>query len=187
MEEQACTALPELPIPDDIPNEALAYLSEHGSRPIWAEGSATGRVIVILDNPGARENREGVPFVCGTRQTLRAATRDAGLHDEDLYVTFLLKRRPRRAYNREQAWNFYLPLLHRQIEDQKPCILICMGNTVVKAMLGQSHEVKNLRGSQMMYQGVPAIVTYHPLAARRRPGLYPLVVSDLSQAARLIV
>lgn len=47
--------------------------------------------MIILDNPGAREDREGNPFVCGTRQTLLQTTRDVGLKMGDLYVIFILK------------------------------------------------------------------------------------------------
>lgn len=182
MRNPAPNPWPELPVPATVSEAALACLSDHGSRTIWAEGSETGRIMIVLDNPGAREDRNGIPFVCGTRRTLRSALMEAGLNDQEVYVTYLLKRRPRRSYDRQQAWKAYLPLLLQQIRDQSPHHLIFMGNTVVQALIGPEYDVKSLRERSLSYHDIPTIVTYHPLAARRRPQLYPLVVRDLSKA-----
>ncbi|MEK5389445.1 uracil-DNA glycosylase family protein [Margalitia sp. FSL K6-0131] len=46
---------------------------------IWGEGNPNGDIYVILDNPGAREDREGNPFVCGTRQTLQQAIEETNI------------------------------------------------------------------------------------------------------------
>ncbi|MFC4403374.1 uracil-DNA glycosylase family protein [Gracilibacillus xinjiangensis] len=48
-------------------------LINHGSRMIWGEGNPSAPIMVILDNPGAREDRDGKPFVCSTRHTLQIA------------------------------------------------------------------------------------------------------------------
>jgi DNA polymerase len=51
---------------------------------VWGEGNPEAPIIVLLDNPGSRENRENKPFVCGTRQTLQQAAYQAGLKADDL-------------------------------------------------------------------------------------------------------
>ncbi|UOR13621.1 uracil-DNA glycosylase family protein [Halobacillus amylolyticus] len=62
---------------------------------VWGEGDLLeAPIIIILDNPEAREDREGNPFVCGTRQALQQAANEAGLTMNDLYVTFNLKGKP---------------------------------------------------------------------------------------------
>lgn len=178
---------PEDAPPADLPVEAFAALAGHGSRVVWGEGDPRAPLLVVLDNPGAREDTAGRPYTCGTRLTLRAAAAEAGLRPErDLYVTYLLKRRPRRAYDREAAWAAYLPLLRRQIGAVGPRALVCAGDTVVHAVLAPGADVKGLRGRVLCVEGRPAVVTYHPLAARRRPALYPLLVADLVAARRLL-
>lgn len=52
-------------------------LGGHG-RLVWGEGYPGAPLMIVLDNPGARENRSGEPYVCGTRQTLRRALHRAG-------------------------------------------------------------------------------------------------------------
>lgn len=178
--------LPEDPLPPDIPLQALEALADHGSRVIWGEGRPGSPLMVVLDNPGLREDRAGQPFVCGTRRTLRAAAASAGLGSEDLYVAFLLKRRPTRAYDRQAARSACLPLLRAQVARNMPKALVLMGDTVVAAMLGDGARAKELRGQVLSVWGRAAVVSYHPLAARRRPALLPLVQEDLRRAVALM-
>lgn len=209
---------PEDPRPSGV---EVAVLRDHGSRVVWGEGNPAATTVGILDNPGAREDAAGRPFVCGTRQTLWASLTAAGLDPDDLYLTYLLKRRPRRAYDHPAAWAASLPLLRWQIAALRPRRLICMGDTVVKALWGlgganggredasEVHgsgrcvdgaqdawtgamtrmvaspeaSVRAMRGrSDLAWEGWPATVTYHPLAARRRPRLLPLLIADLREA-----
>ncbi len=94
---------PEEPTPEHLQTCNECGLDKHGSRMVWGEGNPNAPIMVILDNPGAREDREGNPFVCGTRQTLQKAANRAELCMKDIYVTFILKRKPVRAYNKEKG------------------------------------------------------------------------------------
>lgn len=67
------------------------------------EGNPKAPIMVLIDNPGAREDKEGKEFICGTRQTLQAAAFLAKLELKDMYITYLLKCRPIRKYNKEEA------------------------------------------------------------------------------------
>lgn len=158
----------------------------HG-RLIWGEGNPQAPVVIVLDNPGAREDAEGNPFVCGTRQTLHAAVAEAGLHADDLYLTFLIRCRPRKAYDREKARRIGLRYLIEQIENRQPQCLVLLGDVVTKAVLDDTGvSVRSLRQSDLSVRGIPAIVSYHPLAARRRPNLYPLLVEDLKRVRAVL-
>ncbi|WP_251033522.1 hypothetical protein [Bacillus sp. ISL-75] len=77
---------PEEPTPDNLEDCHECGLYKHGSRMVWGEGNPEAPIMVILDNPGAREDREGNLIVCGTRQTLQQAAREVGLKTDDLYV-----------------------------------------------------------------------------------------------------
>jgi uracil-DNA glycosylase len=50
-----------------------------GSRKVWGEGNPEEHIMVILDNPGAREDCEGNPIVCRTRHSLQKAAINVGL------------------------------------------------------------------------------------------------------------
>lgn len=93
---------------------------------------------------------------------------------------------PRRAYDREAARAIGLRLLHEQLDNRRPQVLILLGDVVTKTVLGDPDvSVRLLRSSVVSVQGIPTVVSYHPLAARRRPNLYPLLVEDLARAQSL--
>jgi DNA polymerase len=163
---------PEEAVPNEEADCQKCELNSQRSRVIWGEGNPRAPIIVILDNPGAREDKNGNPFVCGTRQTLQFAAFKAGLKIEHLFVTYILKCRPVRRYNKEIARGTCMRHLERQLSSQKPQIAFCMGNTAVQWFFDDMEaEVKNLRGRWHNVKGLATAVTYHPLAVRRRPNL----------------
>ncbi len=150
-------------------------------------GKPQGPIAIILDNPGARENKEGAEYVCGTRQTPQKAIYEANLKADDIYVTYLLKCRPLKKYDREKARQFSLPFLAGQIDSLRPRLLLCLGDTVAQAVLGDGGaHIKDLRGEWRAAFGRPALFSYHPLAVRRRPNLASRFAEDFEALARAL-
>lgn len=87
----------EEPTPENLINCKECGLFEHGTRMIWGEGNPNAALIIILDNPGAREDKDGSEYVCGTRKTLQEAAHKVGFHEQDIYITYVLKRRPKKS------------------------------------------------------------------------------------------
>lgn len=184
MTEFCPIALPEEPTPEQLKNCEDCGLYQHGTRMVWGEGNPESRVLVLLDNPGAREDREGNPFVCGTRQTFQQAAADAGLQMDDLYITFILKRKPVRGYDKVQTRQICMQHLEQQLQEKKPSLILCLGNVAVQSFFRNPEaEVKSLRGSWHDIQGYPTAVAYHPLAIRRHPNLRSLFLQDLAFVA----
>lgn len=159
-------------------------LYKHGSRMIWGEGNPKARVMIILDNPGAREDREGNAFVCGTRQTLQKAANNVDLTMDDLYVTYILKRRPTRKYDKTETRQICMRHLNEQLGEVQPSLIFCMGNVSVQSFFeDEKAEVKSMRGEWHEVRGVPTTVAYHPLAVRRRPNLWDSFLEDFRLVA----
>ncbi|WP_338450967.1 uracil-DNA glycosylase [Niallia oryzisoli] len=170
---------PEEPTPEKLINCSECGLIKHGSRMVWGEGNPEAPILVLLDNPGAREDRENKPFVCGTRQTLQKAADQVGLKADDLYVTYVLKRRPTRAYDKEQTRHICMNHLKQQLESKQPQYIVCLGNIAVQSFFQDPEtDVKSLRGKFHNFQGYQTTAAYHPLAVRRRPNLWPLFLED---------
>lgn len=149
---------PEEPTPKQQQDCHECGLYKHGSRMVWGEGNPEAPIMVILDNPGAREDREGNPFVCSTRQTLQRVANDVNLKMDDLYITYILKR--------------------------KPSLILCLGNVAVQSFFKSPEvDVKSLRGSWHDVHGHQTAVAYHPLAVRRRPNLWSYFLSDWALVA----
>ncbi|MET3576005.1 uracil-DNA glycosylase [Bhargavaea ullalensis] len=172
---------PEDPVPAGEQDCRDCGLYLQGTRMVWGEGNPKAPVMIILDNPGAREDREGNPMVCGTRQALQRAVHEAGLDKKTFYVTYILKRRPVRKYDKERTRDICMHRhLDKQLTNLKPELILCMGNVAVQTFFGNPDaEVKNLRGSWQRIRGIETAVAYHPLAVRRRPNLYRLLLEDM--------
>jgi uracil-DNA glycosylase family 4 len=154
------------------------------SRVIWGEGNPKAPIVIILDNPGAREDKDGNEYVCPTRHTLQAALHRANLVADKSYLTYLLKCRPLRRYNKEEARAFSKPFLIRQIDKMQPKLIVCLGDVVTRTMFDDEDAcVKTLRGSWREVLGYPCMVSYHPLAVRRRPNLMPMFIEDWNMIA----
>ena len=171
-ENNVCQIWPEHAAPASVLSCSQCELCSQRTRVIWGEGNPNAPVIVILDNPGAREDKDGVPYVCPTRQSLQAAASRAGIGPRDLYITYLLKCRPVRKYDKPAARSACFGYLTQQLEAQRPLAAFCLGNTAVRGFFGDPEaEVKNLRGTWHEVRGLQTLVSYHPLAVRRRPNL----------------
>ncbi len=173
--------LPEEQAPACAENCEFCELSRQRTRVIWGEGNPQASLMMILDNPGAREDREGNSFLCGTRETLQLGMREAGIDVNDVYVSYLLKCRPIRAYNKPAARTACQPHLQLQLSQKRPLVIFGFGNVVAETLFPDEEDasVKEWRGSWRTFQGIPISFTYHPLAVRRRPNLLRHFVEDL--------
>ena len=180
-----CASLwPEEPTPKNLINCDECGLDQHGSRMIWGEGNPEAPIMILLDNPGAREDRDKMPLVCGTRMTLQQVAHEVNLTIDDLYVTYILKRRPRRAYDKEITRAICMNHLKQQLHSKNPQFIVCLGNVAVQSFFQNPEaEVKSLRGHIHEINGYQTAVSYHPLAVRRRPNLRPLFLEDMKLAA----
>lgn len=174
---------------DKLPQEAASYgqceICTQKSRIIWGEGNPQAPIVIILDNPGAREDSDGLEFICGTRQTLQNALHQVGIAADNVYLTYLLKCRPLRKYNKDEVRAFSRPYLIKQIELMRPQFIVCLGDVVTRTMFeDESTSVKALRGEYHSILGIPCILSYHPLAVRRRPNLMRIFLDDLNMLAQ---
>ncbi len=187
--EKFCPEIwPEDPTPSNELHCKECGLFEQGTRMVWGEGNPKGPVMIILDNPGAREDPKGNPMVCGTRQTLQQAIHQVGLEKELFYATYILKRRPVRKYNKVQTRKICMNHhLNGQLKKQNPSYIICLGNVAVQSFFeNQDVDVKGLRGSWYDVKGYQTTVAYHPLAIRRRPNLYHTFIEDFKLVKKRI-
>jgi len=179
---------PEERPPSHAANCTRCELHKQRTRVIWGEGAVDAPILALLDNPGAREDKQGEAFICSTRIMLQKAINEARLEKSDVYATYLLKCRPIRKYDKTVAREACSGFLIEQIKQKKPQIIVLHGLIVAETVLAQSEaKMSDLRGHwHQVFQGIPAIVTYHPLAVHRHPNLYRNFLSDWQMAASKI-
>ena len=142
---------------------------------VFADGNPAAPVMIIGEAPGRDEDRQGKPFVGRSGQLLDRMLAAIG-HDrqaedtaKSVYITNILPWRPpgdRPVTAGEVA--ACLPFIERHIALVKPRLVLMLGRTVAKALLGRSEGIMRLRGRwhEIPVPGldvpVPALVSFHP-------------------------
>ena len=135
-----------------------------------------GGVMVLGEQPGDEEDRSGTPFVGPAGQLLDAALHDAGLARGEIYLTNAVKhfrfepRGKRRIHERPTVEHVRAcrPWLLRELELVRPTIVVALGVTAARAMLGQTVRMDDVRGTVVRCDlAVPVLPTWHPAAVLR--------------------
>jgi DNA polymerase len=137
--------------------------------------------MVVGEAPGAQEDKTGLAFVGPAGKLLDLLLASIGLaRRETAYICNILKCRPPGNRNPLPAEiEACTPFLRRQIEVIAPEVILAVGTFSAQFLTGRDAPLGKLRGGVYSYQGVPAIVTYHPAALLRNPGWTRATWDDL--------
>ena len=156
---------------------------------VFADGVPGSRVMLVGEAPGADEDRIGRPFVGRAGQLLDRMLSAIGLDRGHVYIANVVPWRP--PGNRTptpQETQVCLPFMERQIELADPEILVCLGASALRTLLGIETGIKRARGSWFAYRRgsgreIRAFATYHPAYLLRQPGEKRLAWADLRALA----
>lgn len=139
------------------------------------DGNPAAPIAIVGEAPGREEDRQGKPFVGPAGRLLDKMLAAIGLDRNRVYITNTIYWRPpgNRAPTADEL-ALCLPFLERQIELIAPRLLVYLGGTAAKAMLGRSEGITRLRGRWFALQrpereAIPALAMFHPAYLLRRP------------------
>lgn len=176
-------------------------LYEHATQTVFGAGDAHAPLMLIGETPGDREDLEGLPFVGPAGHLLDRALEQAGIERRHCYVTNAVKHfkwepRGKRRLHKTPAQreiDACRQWLLGEIQAVKPRLIICLGATAAKAILGPGFRVTQSRGRLFQNPLAPHVLaTVHPSAVLRNPGgtareqAYEAFVADLRIAARAL-
>jgi uracil-DNA glycosylase len=163
---------------DDAAGCRNCHLYKGATQTVFGEGLAKSKVMLVGEQPGDREDVEGKPFVGPAGRMLDRALVEAGIDRSDAYVTNVVKhfkytmRGKRRIHQRPDAEEIAAcrPWLDAELEAVKPEVLVCLGATAAKALLGASFRVTKQRGEFVDSDLAPLVTgTVHPSSILRAP------------------
>lgn len=194
--------LPERATPTTLREAAAGChacpLYARATQTVFGEGPDHAQLVLVGEQPGDREDREGHPFVGPAGGLLHQALDAAGIRPDRTYTTNAVKHfnwRPqgRRRIHQKPSHaevEACLPWLEAEVAMLHPELLVCLGATAAQALLGGSFRVTQHRGEVVPTRlDVPALVTVHPSAILRTPpdqsreDAMAAFVSDLRVAA----
>ena len=167
---------------------------------VFGEGAAKSELMLVGEQPGDREDREGHPFVGPAGRLLDECLEEAGIDRTRAYVTNVVKHfkwqaRGKRRIHAKPAWSEIAacrPWLDAELTVVKPEVLVCLGATAAQALLGRSFRVTRERGERVDSDLAPNVLaTIHPSAilradAETRERERAAFVRDLEVAASLL-
>ena len=174
-------------------------LYRNATQAVLGEGPISARVVMVGEQPGDREDRAGTPFVGPAGKLLDTALQDAGLARSDVYITNAVKhfkfdeRGKRRIHKKPSVSEIdaCYPWLEAELALIHPAVIVCLGATAARAVIGKEHALLKERGKffeHPMARWVTA--TVHPSAILRAPDPvrrlqdYEAFVSDLEAVRR---
>jgi len=169
-------------------------LWEDATQTVFGAGRRSAELMLVGEQPGDREDREGSPFVGPAGAMLDRALDEAGVDRRAAYVTNAVKhfkwrpRGARRLHQTPRAGEIEAcrPWLEAEVEAVRPKALVAMGATAAKSLFGAKVRVTRDRGQQLetSYAAFGA-VTIHPSAILRvrdreeREDAFAALVEDL--------
>ena len=175
-------------------------LYQAASQTVFGEGPAPARMMLVGEQPGDREDREGHPFVGPAGLVLDKALVQAGIDRDEVYVTNVVKHfrwvaRGKRRIHRKPSQEHIeacKPWLEAELDRVQPRALVFLGATAAQAFLGRTFRVTALRGVPVESPLAPVVLaTVHPSSILRvkesedRELEMNKFVEDLSVAAKL--
>jgi DNA polymerase len=142
------------------------------------EGSRQASLVLVGEQPGDREDREGHPFVGPAGRVLSTGLERAGIPRSEVFITNAVKhfrykaRGKRRIHQRPDRWQVQacMPWLEAELALVKPRALVCLGATAAQALIGPSVRVGRDRGRPLDSPLAELVsITVHPSSILRAP------------------
>ena len=171
---------------------------------VVSSGDPTARVMLVGEQPGDAEDREGAPFVGPAGKLLVRAVDEAGLDRRDIYLTNSVKhfrftpRGKRRIHQTPDLAHITAcrPWVEAELRAVDPEVIVPLGATAARSVMGPGIKVTQQRG-QVVVRETPEgrerrfVPTVHPSSVLRVPGddrraAYEALVADLRVVAELL-
>ncbi len=175
-------------------------LWEPATQLVFGEGPANARIMFVGEQPGDQEDLAGRPFVGPAGQILDRALAEAEIDRRTVYVTNAVKhfkfvpRGKRRIHAKPDTTEIVAckKWLDDELREVKPGLLVLLGATAARAILGRNVTIGRERGERIVLaDGQAAFVTVHPSFLLRLPDEesktreYRAFVADLRKAAAI--
>lgn len=152
------------------------HLYRDATQTVFGEGPPSARVIMVGEQPGDQEDRQGRPFVGPAGKVLDEALEEAGVDRSTVFVTNVVKhfkfqpRGKRRIHKKPGAEEITAcrPWLDAELKAVQPKALVALGATAAQALLGSQFRVTRERGVPLDSTLAPLVMaTVHPSSILR--------------------
>ena len=143
-------------------------LCQNRTKIVFGIGNKNADIMFIGEGPGADEDKQGIPFVGKAGKLMDKAFEGLGIERGNVYIANIVKCRPpsNRVPEDDEA-SACLNYLRNQVILVKPKIIVLLGSTALKDILGKEYSITSARGSWLERKGIIYMPTWHPAALLR--------------------
>lgn len=163
-------------------------LCEQRQNTVPGQGTKNPDILFVGEGPGAEEDRQGLAFVGQAGGLLTRMITAMGFSRDEVFIANVVKCRPpgNRNPNRQEM-AACMPYLEEQIDVLKPKVIVALGATAMKGLLGDEFvSITRIRGSWMQFKGIDLMPTFHPAYLLRTPDAKKDVWKDLQKVLQRI-
>jgi len=152
-------------------------LYRNATQTVFGEGAAHASIVLVGEQPGDMEDRQGHPFVGPAGRMLDKALAEARISRDEVYITNAVKhfrwiQRGKRRLHQKPAVRQIMackPWIESEMESIHPKLVVCLGATATQSILGRVVSIGQARGKFLNGQrGEAVFITIHPSAIFRQ-------------------
>lgn len=152
-------------------------LFKNATQTVFGEGAASARILLLGEQPGDEEDKQGEPFVGPAGAVLDKALEEAGIDMGEVYITnvvkhFRWKQGAKKRLHQKPATRHVdacRPWLEAELALVDPEVIVTLGASASQSILGNDVRVSRDRVEIFEWEGFRVIPTFHPSAALRAP------------------
>lgn len=150
----------------------------HATQAVCGQGPVDARIVIVGEQPGDREDVEGLPFVGPAGEVFNAALATAGIDRSQLYVTNTVKHfkfernGTQRLHQKPNSRELRacLPWFEAEWSQLQATTLVCLGATAATALIAPGFRLQQQRGQWVASKYTPrTLATWHPSFILRQP------------------
>lgn len=172
-------------IAKEIEDCAECKVGKHG-KAVPGEGNPDAEVLFVGEAPGRNEAEVGRPFIGRSGKLLRQLINEAGLKEEDVYITSPVKYLPDYITPTPQDVAHGFTHFGKQIDVIDPKIIVLLGRVASLAVLKKNISVVVRHGEIIEENGRKYYITVHPAAALRFKKMKALLLEDFRHLKEIL-
>ena len=172
-------------IAQQIENCDVCKVGKHG-KAVPGEGDSDADILFVGEAPGRTEAETGRPFVGRSGKLLRSLINEAGLKEEDVYITSPVKYLPDYITPKPSDIEHGKTHFDRQVDVIDPKVIVLLGRVASLAVLNKNISVVKEHGKIIEEKGRKYFVTVHPAAALRFSKMKGLLLKDFESLREIV-
>lgn len=152
--------------------EACALAREENRGATRFSGPIETPLMIVGEGPGGVEDIYGVPLVGPSGRLLDKALWSVGVTRDKVYVTNIVKCRPKANRTPLDSEGKFCADLHlrKEISIIQPKVIVALGKVALHYFYQPDSSITKLRGQWLEWEGIPVMPTFHPAYLLRKTG-----------------